>query len=137
MRYHGICRTKYQTAVEQVSKTSHCKEVAKRSTNLQGRVREVHSEPCKSMCLLVEGQVITGGNVLGLNDAFNNYVSILEDLDAENLVASYTAQRLEEKRKLHIKERIIIHIGKYKKGSSLIYNSNITLEEPLKLADLQ
>ena len=41
-------------------------------------------------------QVITGGDVLGLKDAFNNYVSILEDLDADNLVASYSAQKLEE-----------------------------------------
>ena len=85
----------------------------------------------------MEVQVITGTNVLGLKDAFNNYVSILEDFDAENLVASYTAQKLEEKPKLHFKERIIIHKGKYKRGGSLIYNNNITLEEVLKLADLQ
>ena len=75
--------------------------------------------------------------MLDLKDTFNNYVSILEDLGAENLVASYTAQKLEEKLKLHFKERIIIHKGKYKRGSSLILNSNITLEEVLKLADLQ
>ena len=31
--YHDICRTKYQAAAEQVSKTSQNKEVAKRSTN--------------------------------------------------------------------------------------------------------
>ena len=85
----------------------------------------------------MEDQAITGGNVLGLKDAFNNYVSILEDLDTENLVASYTAQKLEEKLKLHFKERIIIHKGKYKIDGSLIYNSSITLEEALKLADLQ
>ena len=72
-----------------------------------------------------------------LKDASNNYVSILEDLDAENLVASYTAQKLEEKLKLHFKGRIVIHKGKYKRGGSLIYNSNITLEKALKLADLQ
>ena len=40
------------------------------------------------------------GNVL---DAFSNYNSIIEYLDAENLVASYTAQKLEEKLKLHSK----------------------------------
>ena len=57
----------------------------------------------------MEDQVITGGDVLGLKDAFNNYISILEDLDAENLVASYTAQKLEEKLKLRFKERIFIH----------------------------
>ena len=57
----------------------------------------------------MEDQVITGGDVLGLKDAFNNYISILEDLDAENLVASYTAQKLEEKLKLRFKERIVIH----------------------------
>ena len=68
----------------------------------------------------MEDQVITGGDVLGLNDAFNIYVSILQDLDAENLVASYTAQKLEEKLKLHFKERIIIQKGKYKRGKSLI-----------------
>ena len=68
----------------------------------------------------MEYQVITVGDVLGLKDAFNNYVSILEDFDAENLVASYTAQKLEEKPKLHFKERIIIHKGKYKRGGSLI-----------------
>ena len=62
-----------------------------------------------NQCLLVEDQVITGGDVLGLKDAFNNYVSILEDLDAENLVASYTAQKLEQKLKLHFKKRVIIH----------------------------
>ena len=85
----------------------------------------------------MEVQVITGTNVLGLKDAFNNYVSILEDLDVENLVASYIAQKLEKKLKLHFKERILIHKRKYKRGGSLIYNSNITLEEALKLADLQ
>ena len=42
--------------------------------------------------------------MLGLKDVFNNYVLILEDLDAENLVASYTAQKLEEKLKLHLKK---------------------------------
>ena len=57
----------------------------------------------------MEDQVITGGDVLGLKDAFNNYISILEDLDAENLVASYNAQKLEEKLKLRFKERIVIH----------------------------
>ena len=57
----------------------------------------------------MEDQVITCGDVLGLKDAFNNYISILEDLDAENLVASYTAQKLEEKLKLRFKERIVIH----------------------------
>ena len=82
-------------------------------------------------------QVITGGDVLGLKDVFNNYVSILEDLDADNLVASYSAQKLEEKLKLHFKKRINIHKSKYKRGSSLIYNSNITLEEALNLAELQ
>ena len=39
--------------------------------------------------------------------------------------------------KLHFKEPIIIHKGKYKRSSPLIYNSNITLEEAFKLADLQ
>ena len=38
---------------------------------------------------------------------------------------------------LHFKERIIIHKRKYKRGSSLIYNSKITLEKGLKLTDLQ
>ena len=41
------------------------------------------------------------------------------------------------KLKLHFKEHIIIHKGKYKRGGSLIYYSNITLKESLKLADLQ
>ena len=41
------------------------------------------------------------------------------------------------KLKLHFKEYIVIHKGKYRRGGSLIYNSNITLEEALKLADLQ
>ena len=41
--YHDICRTKYQTAAEQVSKTSQNKGVAKRLTNLWHRGREVHS----------------------------------------------------------------------------------------------
>ena len=85
----------------------------------------------------MEDQVITGGDVLGLKDAFNNYVLIIEDLNIENLAASYTSQELEERLKLHFKERIITHKGKYKRGSSLIYNSNITLEEALKFADLQ
>ena len=85
----------------------------------------------------MEDQVITGGDVLGLKDAFNNYVLIIEDLNTENLAASYTSQKLEEKLKLHFKERIITHKGKYKGAGSLIYNSNITLEEALKLADLQ
>ena len=126
-----------ERSIRQVSKTSQSKEAAKRSINLWHREREVHSEASKSICSLVEDQAITGGNVLGLKDAFNNYVSILEDLDTENLVASYTAQKLEEKLKLHFKERIIIHKGKYKIDGSLIYNSSITLEEALKLADLQ
>ena len=136
-RYHGICRTKYQTAAEQVSKTSQNKEVAKRSTNLWHKGREVHSETFKSIWSLVEDQVITGSDVFGLKDAFNNYVSILEDLDTKNQFASYTAQKLEGKLKLHFKEHITIHKGKYKRGGSLIYDNNITLEEALKLADLQ
>ena len=61
---------------------------------------------------MVEDQVITGDDLLGLKDAFNNSVSILEDLDTENLVAFYPAQKLEEKLKLRFKERIIIHKGK-------------------------
>ena len=137
IRYHGICRTKYQTAAEQVSKTSQNKEGPKLSISLWHRGREVYSEAFKSICSLVENQVITGGDVLGLKDAFNNYVSILEDLDTENLAPSYTAQKLEKKLKLHFKESTLIHKGKYKRGRSLIYNSNITLEEALKLADLQ
>ena len=84
----------------------------------------------------MEDQISTCGDVLGLKDALSNYDSVLEDLDAENLVASYTAQKLEEKLRLPFKEHIIIHKGKYKRGGSLIYNSNITLEEAL-LADLQ
>ena len=88
--YHGICRTKYQTAAEQISKASKNKKVANCLTNFWHRGREVHSEAFTSICLLVEDQVITDGYVLGLKDAFNIYVSILEDLDAENLVASYT-----------------------------------------------
>ena len=90
--------------------------------NLWHRGREVHSEAFISICSLVEDQVITGGDVLGLKDAFNNYVLILEDLGAENLVASYTAQKLEEKLKLHFKKHIIIHKGKYKRGGSLTYH---------------
>ena len=113
------------------------KEAAKRSINNLHRGREVHSEAFKSICWLVEDQVITGDDLLGLKDAFNNSVSIFEDLDTENLVAFYPAQKLEEKLKLHFKERTIIHKGKYKRGGSLIYNNNITLEEVLKLADLQ
>ena len=88
--YHGICRTKYQTAAEQVSKASKNKKVAKCLTYFWHRGRGVHSEAFTSICSLVEDQVITDGYVLGLKDAFNIYVSILEDLDAENLVASYT-----------------------------------------------
>ena len=34
IRYHGICRTKYQTAAEQVSKTRQNKEAAKCSINI-------------------------------------------------------------------------------------------------------
>ena len=137
INYHGICRTKYQAAADQVLKTSQNKEAAKCSINNCHRGLEAHSEAFKSICSLVEDQVITGGDVLRLKDAFNNYISIIEDLDTENLVASYTAQKLEEKLKLHFKESIIILKGKYKRGGSLIYNSNITLEEALKLADLQ
>ena len=85
----------------------------------------------------MEDQFITGGDVLGLKDAFNNYVPILKVLDAKNLVASYTAQTLEEKLKLHFKERIIIHKKKCTRGGSLVYNCNITLEEAFMLADLQ
>ena len=72
--FHGICRTKNQTAAEQVSKTSQNKEVAKCSTNFLHTGREVHSQAFKSICSLVEDQVITGGDVLDLNDGFNNYV---------------------------------------------------------------
>ena len=85
----------------------------------------------------MEDQFITGGDVLGLKDAFKNYVPILKVLDAKNLVASYTAQTLEEKLKLHFKERIIIHKKKCTRGGSLVYNCNITLEEAFMLADLQ
>ena len=113
-------RKKYKIAAEQVSKTSQNKEAVKRSINIWHRGREAHSDAFKSICSLVEDQVITVGDVLGLKDAFNNYVSILEDFDAENLVASYTAQKLEEKPKLHFKELIIIHKGKYKRGGCLI-----------------
>ena len=59
IRYHGICRTKYQTAVEQVSKTSQNKKAAKRSINIWHRGREVHSVAFKSICWLVENQIIT------------------------------------------------------------------------------
>ena len=117
--YYGICRTKYETAAEPVSKTSQNKEVAKRSTNLWHKGREVHSEDFKSICSLVKDQVITGGDVLGLKDAFKNYQSsIFEDLDAQNLVTSYTAQKLDEKLKLHFQVPIIIHKGRYKRGGS-------------------
>ena len=109
IRYHGIYRTKYHTASEQVSKTSQNKEAEKRSMNLWHRGREVHSEAFQSICLLVENQVITDGDVLGLKDAFNNYISIHEDLNAENVVASYLAQKLEGKLKLYFKELIVIH----------------------------
>ena len=88
--YHGICRTKYQTAAEQISKASKNKKVANCLTNFWHRGREVHSEAFTSICSLVEDQVITDGYVLGLKDGFNICVSILEDLDADNLVASYT-----------------------------------------------
>ena len=97
----------------------------------------MHSEAFKSIRSLVEDPVITCANVLGLKGAFNNYVSILEDLDVENLVASYTAQKLGKKLKLHFKERILIHKRKHKRGTSLIYNNNVTLEEALMLADFQ
>ena len=127
-RYHGICKTKYQTAAEQVSKTSQNKKVAKCSTNLWHRRREIHSDAFKSICSLVEDQSNTSGNVLGLKESFSNYVSILEDLDVENVVASYTVQKLKEKLKLRFKECIIIHEKKYKRGGPLIYNSNITFE---------
>ena len=74
-----------------------------------------NSEALKSIYSLVHYQVITGGDVLGLKDEFNNYVSILKDLDTENLVASYTAQKLEEKLKIHFRKRIIIHKRKVQK----------------------
>ena len=73
----------------------------------------------------MEDQVVTGSDVLDLNDGFNNYVWILEDLDTENLAEYYTAQNRDKKLKL----LLIIHKEKYKRGCSLIYNSNITLEE--------
>ena len=123
------CRTRNKNKPNQ--------EATKRSINLWHRGKEVHSEAFKSICSLVEDQFITGGDVLGLKDAFNNYVPILKVLDAKNLVASYTAQTLEEKLKLHFKERIIIHKKKCKRGGSLVYNCNIALEEAFMLADLQ
>ena len=59
IRYHGICRTKYQPAAEQVSKTSQNKKAAKRSINIWHSGREVHSVAFKSICWLVENQIIT------------------------------------------------------------------------------
>ena len=53
------------------------------------------------------------------------------------MVVSHTARKLEDKQKLHFKGRIIIHKENYKRGGSPIDNNNITLEEALKLADLQ
>ena len=44
LRYHVICRKKYQKAAEQVSKTSQNREVAKCSTNLWHSGKDVHSE---------------------------------------------------------------------------------------------
>ena len=41
-------------------------------------------------------------------------------MDAENLVASYYTQKLEEKLKLHFKDHIIIHKEKHKRGGSPI-----------------
>ena len=70
IRYHGICRMKYQTAAKQVSKTRQNREVAKSSTNLWHRRKELHYENFKSVCSLMEDQVITGGDVLGLKDAY-------------------------------------------------------------------
>ena len=58
LRYHVICRKKYQKAAEQVSKTSQNREVAKCSTNLWHSGKDVHSEALISICLLVEDQVI-------------------------------------------------------------------------------
>ena len=68
--YHGICRMKYQAAAKQVSKTRQNREVAKSSTNLWHRGKEVHYENFKSIYSLVEDQVITGGDVLGLKGAY-------------------------------------------------------------------
>ena len=106
LHYHGICTTKYQTAAEQVSKR-------------QQSVQSIIGTEEERFILKLSNQYAAWWMIrslqvtmLGLKDAFNNSVSILEDLDTENLVAFYPAQKLEEKLKLRFKERIIIHKGK-------------------------
>ena len=76
-----------ESKFQKQTKIKKHKEAAKRSINNCHRGKEVHSEASKPIWSLVEDQFITGGDVLGLKDAFN-YVLIVEDLDTENLAAS-------------------------------------------------
>ena len=101
--YHGICRTKYQTQAEQISKKT---PAMKTPSNWH--------------------------KIYIMNDLNDQYVAILSDLSAEqDCSPTSTTQSLETKIKQHFKDKVQIQKGKTKRGN-LIFSSKVTVEEALR-----
>ena len=122
--YHGICRGKYQTQSEQISK----KKPAMKTPSNWHKTRSLHDEAFKSVSRVIEEEIINKEETYIMNDLNDQYVVIFSDLSAEqDCSITSTTQPLETKIKQHFKNKVHIQ----EKKNKTIFNSKVTVEEAL------
>ena len=128
IHYNGICGTKYKTKAEQTQPKKQ-----KTLSRTWRHSRDVHAGSFKSICNMIETQVIREKETVLMSEIANNYNSLLiENTKAGSVIPISTTQSIEGKLLQHFKDRILIHKGKTRKGH-LLFRQKITLEEALMI----
>ena len=96
--YHAICKTRYQTRADQVKKS---KVIQTRKTSIWHRSRSIHWKHLKSICLLIQEEIIERNEVFLTNDLSDQYIAIHSERSGEQdpLTTSTTQERNTLRRK--------------------------------------
>ena len=127
--YHAICKTRYQTRADQVKKS---KVIQTRKTSIWHRSRSIHWKHLKSICHLIQEEIIERNEVFLTNDLSDQYIAIHSECSGEqDPLTISTTQALEAKIKKHFKEKIQIQKLKTRRGN-LVHSNNTTVKEALR-----
>ena len=136
VKYHGLCRFRYQKRAENVQNNNNLRPNSARSNSNQNSdrlvSRQVHGEAFKIICCFIDNAIIKVKEVHKVNDLNNHYQEILYELGRSKLEDPFSsAQNLQKKMKGSYGDKINVQKGKTKKGN-IIFSSRLSSEQALR-----
>ena len=141
IKYHGICRLKYQVAAE--AKIKHKEKEGSQVNSTVSNAgywyfnREVHKKAYEALSCYLKETVTKNKEVLLLVDLNRYYQHLLTKFGGEEFIdVTSSSQKLEERTRKHNGDDILISSGTSRKGN-VVYLASMSLKKAVKKEDFK